>query len=109
MKAWLVSWDWVGEDNAVVDPIVCVLPPQWSIERVRRAVQVLYAVSAYTVTELAEFAKRPRRNPYRAESSGAQITCGHNPFLVARVVSDLKIDRAPKTRREVVTWREPDR
>ena len=109
MKAWLVTWDWMGDDNAVADPIACILPPQWSIERVRRAVQLLYAVNTYTVSELAQFAKRPQRNPYKAESSAQRISCGHNPFLVARLVSDLEIERTPKTQREVVTWREPDR
>lgn len=107
MKAWLITWEWMGEDSAVTDPIACVLPPQWSLQRVGRALQLLYAVNTYTLTELAAFAKRPGRNPYKAEYSGRQITCGHNPFLVARVVSDLEIDVTPRL--EVVKWREPDR
>ena len=38
------------------------------------------------------YAKRRSNNPYKADIRNGRIHCGHNPFLYARVVSDLKIE-----------------
>jgi hypothetical protein len=108
MKAWLVTWEWANDAAAVADRVICVLPPQWSDERVSNTVEILYASLTATVSELAHYAKRPSNNPYRAERSGSRIICGHNPYLEARYVSDLKVETDPKTYIETIFWREPN-
>src|SRR6266498_810491 len=93
MKAWLITWDWAGDSAALADRIAAILPWQWSDDRVTKHVEVLYALANSTVEELADYAKRPSNNPYRPKRDGPYITCGHNPYLVARVVTDLNVKR----------------
>lgn len=108
-KAWLVTWDWAGEHAAVPekDVVAAVLRPQTGPGMVKRIVEVLYAAREYYPTDKldalmenpypARFGtvrvEQPRPNgevlvqhvPYEG-----QISCGHNPFLYARLVDNLR-------------------
>lgn len=108
MKAWLVTWEWTNDDAALTERVVCILPPQWSEDRVAGAVELLYAVLNSTVSELASYAKRPSNNPYRAEVFMGVIICGHNPYLEARHVSDLRVETDSTSYLETIFWREPN-
>ena len=108
MKAWLVTWDWAGDAAAVADKIASIFPPQWPDDTVKRHVECLYALATSTAQELAAYAKRPSDSPYRARWDSPFISCGHNPFLVARRVSELKVVREGDGF-EAISWREPDR
>lgn len=108
MKAWLVTWEWANDAAALAERVVCILPPQWSEERVSSAVELLYAVLNSTVSELASYAKRPSNNPYRTEISRGIIICGHNPYLEARHVSDLRVETDSTSYLETIFWREPN-
>ena len=106
MKAWLITWDWTGNAAAVADVVVGVLNPRWGAERVADIVQFLYYNTNSNVSELSHYAKKPSNNPYRAEIRGRRIHCGHNPFLYARIVSNLKIEETSDGK-ESITWLEP--
>jgi hypothetical protein len=108
MKAWLVTWDWAGDAAALADKIAAIFPPQWPEDTVARHVENLYALATSTVQELADYAKRPSRNPYRSRWDAPYISCGAHPFLIARKVSGLKIVRGADGFEEV-SWTEPDR
>ena len=111
MRAWLVTWEWMSESGEVADRIATILPSQWSPDRVRDIVEQLYALSISNVEELAALARRPKNNPYpaRAESNHADmLVCGSHPWLYARKVSDLKVERT-EAGFERVSWIEPDR
>jgi hypothetical protein len=79
--------------------------------RVREFVEFIY-LSEYTLSERISCAKRKSSNPYPA-SFGAldrmpwdgEIICGHNPFLFARRVDDLKVERGSDGK-ESATWTE---
>jgi hypothetical protein len=95
MKAWLVSWVWAADAAALADEIATILPARWSRERVSGFVEFLYAQTMATPTELAAYAKNHSNNPYRAELQNfGRISCGANPFLYARPVSDLTIEQS---------------
>lgn len=99
-SAWVVTW--VGS-NRQSEPPVAILNYRLSARSVREIVEVLFASSQYNAEEKLRLAKNPRDNPYPAETSPFQrITCGHNPFLFARLVSNLKADNDGN-----VTWTEP--
>ena len=105
MKAWLITWEWIGDAVAVADKVAAILNPRWSCERVTGIVEFLYVKRYSTASELAAYAGRQARNPYRAErdfSSG--ITCGHNPSLHARIVDDLQVSENAETGIETITW-----
>jgi hypothetical protein len=91
MKAWLITWDWTGDAAAVADVVVGVLNPRWGDIRVADMVEFLYSNTTANICELAHYAKRPSNNPCRSKIWNGRIHCGHNPFLCARIVSDLKI------------------
>src|SRR3990172_10875275 len=105
MKAWLITCEWIGDTVAVADKVAAILNPRWSGERVAGIVEFLYVKRYSTASELAAYAGRKARNPYRAErdfSSG--ITCGHNPSLHARIVDDLQVSENAETGIETITW-----
>jgi len=113
--AWVMRWDWVGEHAAVEQRVAAVLPPQWGHETVKRVVEVVYAASAYVPAEMPEAARRGGHNPYPAKYGRipgiredgvresveyqGEVTCGHNPFLIAR---KAKVRLDPKDPGEIV-------
>lgn len=115
MKAWLVTWDWCGRDAAVADRVAAVLPFQYSDRRVGEIVQLLYLLATSDLSELADYARRPSQIPYKPRVGqminsvphGDRVICGHNPWLYARRVTDLRVWREPETDREVIEWTEP--
>ena len=109
-KAWLVTWDWTGDHAAVPerDILAAILRPQTSPDAMKRIVELLYAAREYAPSGKLDAMKR---NPYPAKfntieveqplQSGevfkqtvpfaGQIVCGHNPFLSARLVDNLRL------------------
>ena len=123
-KVWLVTWDWTGGHAAVPehDVIAAILRPQTSPDTVKKIVELLYAAREYDpVGKLSAMTD----NPYPAEfgtvevkqrtASGevsrqrvrytGQIHCGHNPFLYARLVNNLR-PKDPANPDEGLTWDE---
>ena len=108
MKAWLITWDWMSDAAAVADTVAAILSPRYSIERVTGIVEFLYAKRNSTASELVAYAGRPARNPYRAKGQfSGGITCGHHPWLHARLVHDLNVSTDTETGVETITWTEP--
>jgi hypothetical protein len=98
-SAWVVTW--VGS-NTHNDPPLAVLDYRLSHSSVRDIVELLWAVDRYTPEEQLRYVKSPKDNPYPASVSLFQrITCGHNPFLFARLVRDLRLEG------EELKWTEP--
>lgn len=106
MKAWLITWDWSGDAAAVADVVVGALNPRWGNKRIADIVEFLYSNTTANISELAHYAKKPSNNPYRATNRNGRIYCGHNPFLYARIVTDLKI-KINSEGKESITWMEP--
>jgi len=106
MKAWLITWEWANDAAAVADRVVGVLNPRWRDGRVADIVEFLYSNTNAYVYELTSYAKRRSNNPYQADIRNGRIHCGHNPFLYARVVSDLRIDITDDGI-ETISWKEP--
>ena len=70
-----------------------ILNPRKSEKGVAEIVECLYAAHAYSPAEMLRIAKSKRANPYPAKIEHyGRIHCGHNPFLYARLVSDLRVE-----------------
>lgn len=107
MKAWLVTWEWMGDSAAVADKVVGVFNPRWSSRRVAPLVELIYANATYSVGRMAHHAKRPGNNPYRSRIQPDQtIICGSHPYLHARRVEDLEVVEDPETYLETISWTE---
>ncbi|MCE6958532.1 hypothetical protein LAZ40_05640 [Cereibacter sphaeroides] len=101
MKAWIIRWNGLDTDDRLREqPVVAILSARTRAEDVRRHVQFLYTVTHSTLSEQLDQARynRPADVPYPAEFAiiggvrfENRITCGHNPFLEAMLVTDLAV------------------
>jgi hypothetical protein len=113
MKAWLVTWERMGSHAQEMEPIAAILNSRTSGKRVLEIVELIYANEMYTLSERMLFARDKKRNPYQANYvtyQGApcnwEIRCGHNPWLRARLVTDLKLI-STENAQQTLTWKEP--
>jgi|SRR5579864_129816 len=111
-KAWLVTWEWIGNHAKRDNKIVAVLDPRISPIRVRELVELLYLNIAYGIGERVYYALHRKRNPYPASFTDGQamrwppvIHCGDNPFLMAHLVKNLTVERH-KDGTETATWQD---
>jgi hypothetical protein len=111
MKAWLVTWEWMGEHAKRNDKIAAILNCRLSVPRVKELVEFLYLTEYYTLSEKMAVAQRRKDNPYpaRAETAARRplISCGHNPHLLARLVEDLTVEYSPAGKDKTIAWKEP--
>jgi GNAT superfamily N-acetyltransferase len=112
MKAWLVTWKWFGEHAKRDDVVAAIFDPRFSGERVRQFVEFLYLTENSTLSERMSWARDKKRNPYPARFMTldgvpwhGEVHCGHNPFLFARLVDDLTVERV-EGGKEKATWKE---
>lgn len=110
-KAWLITWEWIGNYAAMPEKVACILNSRTSPERVREILELLYANTKYNLSERLNYARR-HFNPYPAQFGSiegvtwtGEITCGHNPWLYARLVESLLIESDPDGK-EHVRWAE---
>jgi hypothetical protein len=114
-KAWLITWDWVGDHASVPEPVVDILSARKSEKYIQEYVERLYAQFACSLVERVSLARynKPRSNPYRAQYMyakqgtlrGPQVHCGHNPLLWARLVTDLEVS-TDAGGKESLSWKE---
>lgn len=78
-KAWLLTWEWTGDHAAVEDKIAGILRPRLSHKKVGNILESMYAIHAYSVSELAYYSKRPKENPYKTKWENNHCYCGGNP------------------------------
>ena len=111
-KAWLITWEWIGDHAKKENNIVSILNSCTSAEKVRQYAERIYVDSEYSLTERLEYAKNRKNNPYPAEfdringvSWEGRIHCGHNPFLYARLVMNLGV-KLDSNGQEHLEWEE---
>jgi hypothetical protein len=105
LRVWLVTWEWSGNEAAVVDKVAMILSQRLTAQRVAPIVQLLYAHATSGLDSLAEYAKHPSRIPYLAEVDGqSRVDCGHNPWLHAEQVTELEVVRDPDSGIETIGW-----
>jgi hypothetical protein len=109
-RAWLVFWN---SSEAFVTTttsnLVQALDPRFSDSRIRDFLELHYWSAEYTPRELLYYSTRRGKNPYRATANLTEdhrllsYTCGHNPWLEARICRDIMVfdDAAGCT---TVTW-----
>jgi hypothetical protein len=102
IAAWLVTWEALGPraEAEIKDPVAAVLDPRLPGRRVTEIMELLYANAFYDLDERLDLVRRKHGNPYPAQFDvidGAMweghITCGAHPFLEARRVDGLRVER----------------
>ena len=51
VKAWLVTWEWIGDHAKRDDKIVAILNPRLSETKVKEIVELLYMQEGYSLSE----------------------------------------------------------
>lgn len=100
-KAWLITWESNGERIIPNNKkIISIRNSNISSENIKEFIEYYYASIAYSPLEMVEKFKKAKGNfnPYPAKYGSingveytGRITCGHNPYIFARIVSNLKI------------------
>lgn len=105
-KAWLVTWV-TANNQHLESPIAAMFSSRKSSATVKDYVEFLYLTTQFGGDEQLTFLSNPSSNPYPAtygtlsvRVSGTsltnvpwlgQIMCGHNPYLYARRVENLRL------------------
>ena len=107
-RAWLITWE-----NATTGElsIGLILPGDTEPERVKWLVQELYIAQTASDPEKLDSALGRRvadpAKVARSKSGNIQITCGHNPYLRARLVEGLS-HKPDEDGAETLVWTELD-
>jgi hypothetical protein len=87
------------------------LDPRLSGAKVRTIIELLYHREA-SLSEKVAWRLRHKRQPYPAEFVSfegvpyeGEIVCGHNPWLRARLVDDLTVER-DEHGKETASWKD---
>ena len=108
MKAWLIRWCGAGDHAAVEKPVVAVLSARTSAKDVQWYVEQRYIEATASPEEMLSYARyiQPQEPPYPARLEQGRIHCGHNPWLEASVVDDLRVE-ADAEGNDVLKWNVP--
>src|SRR5205807_994981 len=92
---------WEGTPRPA-ERVAAILNYRLSGRAVRPIVEALYATFYYSNSDKLFAAKSPSQSPYPAELNNFErIHCGHNPFLYARRVSQVRMEEGK------LVWVEP--
>jgi hypothetical protein len=101
-QAWLITWEWAGDHTKVENKVVAILDYRYSGRTILKFVEWIYLSNQFAFHEQIAYAKDRNNNPYPAKFgtidvkeigqalSESEITCGHNPWLLARRVYNLQ-------------------
>jgi len=108
-RAWIVTWQGTQEPAFPESKPVAVFNKRIGSNRIKEYVELIYSLACYSPEEKLRFALDPDSNPYPAKISMNEkdrqiyITCGHNPYLDARIVDNPKIEKNEKGQAKI-TW-----
>ena len=108
MKAWLVRWASVSSGE---HEFVTILNENLDKDTVRCRVEQLHTDLTASIAEKLEYARSPNPVPLRYPASlnrlvdgRVSIDCGDNPFLEARLVTDLRVETNEEDGSEVLHY-----
>jgi hypothetical protein len=115
MMAWLITWNKSGNHEQMDNTIAAILNYSLPAEKVREIVELLYVDRYASLSERLAYARDRKNNPYPAEcnttdgvSVNTGITCGHDPWLYARIVDNIILNIAIDGK-ESLSWKEREK
>ena len=99
MNAWVITWEGTSSHINDENRLVAIIGARRSSSYITELVEFLYLRASSGADEMAYFANRPKKKPHKAERRlminlvphGDRVSCGDNPFLYARKVSNLSV------------------
>ncbi len=98
VNAWLITWERMGDYAAVEDPLIAILSHRLGYSRVAEFVKWTWASATLTPEEwLAgmrhrRFAYEPQPERIGGVPWAGDMSCGHNPFVWARLVRNARTE-----------------
>lgn len=109
--AWLITWKWFGDHAAVEDDVVAIVSYRRSGSYIKDFMENLYIEKTSSFSEKLAYAKDRKAIPYPASYSTIKgvtwtgsISCGDNPFLFGRLVSNVRVE--VQDGQETLRWEE---
>jgi len=104
--AWLITWDWFGDNRKPGKLLLHIFQPRWKTTRVLEHMKFLYLNSElFLLSERFRFlSEKAWRGLIHQE--GRRIIIGDNPILVGSLVHDLRVE-AVSTGQQIVRWTQP--
>ena len=109
--AWLITWKWFGDHAAVEDDVVAIVSYRRSGSYIKDLMENLYIEKTSSFSEKLAYAKDRKAIPYPASYftiNGVpwmeSISCGANPFLFGRLVSNVRVE--VQDGEEMLRWEE---
>ena len=102
MKAWVITWEAGSNRKAPSPRVVAVLPSRLDIRRIAEFLSYLYVSLRGSPEERVEYARSARlpftfqpritgpMDPHFKVPRSSEVVVGHNPWLRARVVENLR-------------------
>jgi len=108
-SAWIVHWEYSDKPFAE-DSIIAIFDSRKTGHNVADFVLQHYIAVTASLEEKVHYSSRLKDFPYQAEFTKVDsalwtgsITCGHNPFITARVVKNLTLSTNDKGK-EMLLW-----
>jgi hypothetical protein len=97
-KAWLITWDWIGDHARRDLKVVAIISSRRSSRWVQEFIEQRFVDLEYTLSERVAYARNRKKSPYLVELDRlggvpwhGRMTCGPNPHLYARLVKNLRV------------------
>src|SRR5262249_10276910 len=102
ISAWLVTWEHADAHAKPPGRVAAVYNTRGSPERVKELVELLYVGASFAIFEQIAYANNRSFNPYPARFGSlrgilcwmGEIYCGHDPWLFARLVDNLRTEES---------------
>ena len=104
---WLITWEWGNDAKAVVDKVITIINHRRGGDSISNLIEIIYDINTSNIAELGSYAKDKAYRPYKSKSHfNGTITCGSNPFIMARKVKNIEIS-VNNDQKEVIKWVQP--
>lgn len=114
-RAWIITWEPITKENREGYNVVTILNYKTSDGIVRERLEQLYVDFMFSPSERLAYAKSKKSKSPTVQFDNikgtpwwGRMTCGYNPFLYARQVSNIKV-REDKNGIEFFEWEEIDK
>ena len=114
MNAWLLTWEGTEPETILFDndnKIVTILSGRMCSKSVELIVYVLYTRCLWTAGDISYFANRKKKREKHYKPIYANhrrgFYYGSNPWIYARQVTGLVIEKDEEAELEHISWKEP--
>jgi hypothetical protein len=97
VEGWIITWERVGHHPEWPDerPRTRLLSAEVDETRIAWLLRLLYTWESMTDEEQLLYLDKPEEAPYQPVLEKGLVVCGHNPFLEARRVRNLRVEATP--------------